>query len=80
MKGSVLIVLFSLASVWADFESVSFRFYDELKNSVNEQCRIDVNKTLEAVKNLDKWALECLYLFGLIITFIINYCYKLFIF
>lgn len=61
MKGSVLVILFSLASVWASLESISYGLYDELKNSVNEQCRVDVNKTLEAVKNLDRWALECLY-------------------
>lgn len=58
MIGSTLVIIFSLASVRAGIESVPFGFYEELKNSTHEQCRIDVNNMLDGAKNLDKWALE----------------------
>lgn len=58
MFGSTILIFFSLAYVRAGLESIPFGLYEELRNSTNEQCRIDVSNMLDGVKNLDKWALE----------------------
>lgn len=65
MKGSILFVLFSLASAAraAGLESIPFGFYEELKNSDHDQCSVDVNHMLDGAKNLEKWALESWFLF-----------------
>lgn len=63
MKELILCVFFGLASAQAGPESIPFKFYEELKNSTNEQCRIDVNIMLAGAKILEKWALESRYLF-----------------
>lgn len=65
MKETILFVFFSLASAAcaAGLESIPFGFYDELKNSEHDQCRVDVKNMLDEVKNLNKWALESWFLF-----------------
>lgn len=65
MKGSAVIIvlaaLFLLAQAIAaqlGFESISFGFYEELTKNTRQQCKIDAKKTLDGIKNMEKWALE----------------------
>lgn len=68
MKGSILVVIFSLASVRAFLETIPYGFYEELRSSALDQCSTDVNNMLDGVNNLDKWALESRFLISIIYT------------
>lgn len=76
MKGSILVVLFALASANAVLETIPYEFYDELKSSAkHEQCISDVNNMLDGAKNLDKWALESWFLTSIYFESLITpYC------
>lgn len=56
----LLAVHLALASAWRPgYESIPFRFYEELKNgATDDRCGSGADKILLGARNLEKWAVE----------------------